>query len=295
MSENYTLTAVEGLLVGHATSPHAATGCTVILCPPRTLCAVAHRGGGLGTREINSLKVGSLIECVDAIALAGGSVFGLSVADGVLRYLCEQKRGINTAGGLVPIVPTAVIYDLLLQENDIYPDAKMGYEACLNASFEPLTSGALGAGKGATICKHGGLKTARKAGIGNAGIKVNDHIRISIMLVVNAFGNIVNSPKEISQAELSLMSSTHDKARCGENTVLGVVATNASLNKEELSIVAHMAQSGLARAIVPCHTPFDGDTIFALSTGTKPYDVFSLGVAAQRLAQEAVYDALIKD
>ena len=168
----------------------------------------------------------------------------------------------------------------------------MGYEACLKASFLPVKSGRLGAGRGATTNKHGGIKTARPSGIGNAGAQLSTEIKMAVMLVVNAFGDVVDPTRNLSEAEQSIIISSADKARPAENTVLGVVATNASLSKDELTIVARMAQSGLARAIYPCHTPFDGDTIFAISTGTKPYDIFSLGVLAQRLTQEAVYDAI---
>jgi len=292
MNLNLTLTAIEGISVGHVTHAQQGTGCSVILCPPHTVCGIAQNGGGSGTRETDGFRGGTLVECVDAIAFAGGSVFGLSVADGVLKFLCEHERGMRTAGGLVPLVPAAIIYDLLVGDNNCFPDAAMGYEACLNASVLPVKSGRIGAGTGATTNKHGGIKTARPSGIGNAGTHISADIKMAVMLVVNAFGDVVDPTRDLSAAEQSIILGPQEKARPVENTVLGVVATNASLSKDELTIVARMAQSGLARAIYPCHTPFDGDTIFAVSTGTKPYDVFSLGALAQRLTQEAVYDAI---
>jgi L-aminopeptidase/D-esterase-like protein len=288
----YTLTAIDGIAVGHVTIAQHQTGCTVVLCPPHTVCGIAQNGGGSGTRETDAFRPGSLVECVDAIAFSGGSVFGLSVADGVLQFLREHERGMRTAGGIVPIVPAAIIYDLL-RETNFYPDARMGYEACTNASVLPVSSGPIGAGTGATIGKYGGTKTARPAGIGNAGIQVSAEIKLAVMLVVNAFGQVVQPQRELSEAEQIIFNNFSGKTSISQNTVLGVVATNACLTKDELTIVARMAQSGLARAIYPSHTPFDGDTIFAISTGTKPYDVFSLGALAQRLTQEAVYDAII--
>lgn len=288
----HTLTSIEGIVVGHVTMTRQGTGCTVVMCPPHTVCGVAQNGGGSGTRETDSLRAGTLVECVDAVAFSGGSVFGLSVADGVLKYLRERERGIHTAGGLVPMVPAAIIYDLLVGENDCFPNAEMGYQACLNASTMPVQSGRIGAGTGAMIGKHRGIRAARFAGLGNAGGQLSSDIKMAVMLVVNAFGDVVTESQDLSAAEQSIIFGPHEIARPLENTVLGVVATNACLNKDELTIVARMAQSGLARAIYPSHTPFDGDTIFALSTGTKPFDVLSLGALAQRLAQEAVYDAI---
>ena len=287
----YTLTAIDGILVGHVTMAQEKTGCTVVLCPPHTICGISQNGGGSGTRETDGLRAGSLVECVDAIAFSGGSVFGLSVADGVLRYLHEHERGMRTAGGLVPIVPTAIIYDLLVGESN-FPDAKSGYEACLNASALPVKSGSIGAGAGATTGKYAGIKKSRAAGIGNAGTQVSADIKMAVMLVVNSFGDVVEPTKDLSHAEKSIIINPTSMNNQRENTILGIVATNAGLTKDELTIIARMAQSGLARSIYPSHTPFDGDTIFAISTGSKPYDVFSLGTLAQRLTQEAIYDAI---
>lgn len=299
------ITDVTGIKVGHYTDEVAVTGCTVLLCEEGAVGGVDVRGSATGSREIELLRPVSLVQEVHAIVLSGGSAFGLDAAGGVMRFLEERGIGFETSAARVPIVPAAIIYDLSIGSSRVRPGANEAYQACLSATAGPVPEGSVGAGTGATVGKALGPQRATKGGIGTASQRVSTDIVVGALAVVNAFGDVLNptsgevlaGPRpESGQGFLSTMQLISKgkgwMAPLPTNTTLGVVATNARLNKEQANKMAQMAQDGLARAISPAHTMVDGDIVFALSLGKatgKTLDVSVLGaVAAQVLAQAIV-------
>jgi L-aminopeptidase/D-esterase-like protein len=305
---NHTLTAINGIRVGHAHNLHGPTGCTVILCPPDTVGGVDQRGGAPGTRETDLLRPMHLIQHVNGILLTGGSAFGLDAATGVMRYLEEQKMGFPVGGGIVPIVPAAVIFDLDLGNPAIRPDAAMGYAACLAASIEPVQEGCVGAGAGARVGMLTGTKMACKSGLGSAMIELDHGLNVAALMVVNAAGDVYDVSGKIlagtrqapdgarfagSLNLLRAMAALEFPPASSANTVIGVVATNAQLTKEETNKIAQMAQDGLAQTIRPAHTMFDGDTVFALATGSGPRaNVNTIGAFAAEVTAASIRRAV---
>ena len=313
MKLHNSITDVPGIRVGHAHDEEALTGCTVILCEKGAFGGVDQRGGAPGTRQTDALYPMHLVQQVHAIVLAGGSAFGLDSATGVVRYLEERGVGFDVRVARVPIVPAAILFDLGLGRANRRPDAAMGYQACLNASRHPPAEGNAGAGMGATVGKILGISQAMKSGIGCASLAIGNSIVVGAIAAVNAFGDIIDprngqivagarTPQTGGQSAeageyfadtLQVMKSILDSQQLNfgrrGNTVIGVVATNARLNKEQANKVAQMAHDGLARAVRPAHTMVDGDTIFALSTGNKKADVNIIGAyAAEAFAQAIV-------
>ena len=300
--ENSTITAIEGIRVGHAQNVNGPTGCTVLLCPPGTVGGVDQRGGAPGTRETDLLRPGHLVQHVNAILLAGGSAYGLDAAGGVMRYLEAQGQGQPTPAGVVPIVPAAILYDLDLGDPQIRPDAAMGYAACEAATVDPVAEGCVGAGTGARVGTMLGLGYACKSGIGSAVIETGSGIKVGALVAVNAVGDVLDErgailagarilPDGVGFADsMALLRAaiTVNPAGAG-NTVIGVVATNAQLTKEEANKVAQMAHDGLAQAVRPAHTLFDGDTLFTLATGAGGWANVS---AVGALAADAVAAAI---
>lgn len=285
MNEQKSITSVPGILVGHAQDVEALTGVTVILCPEAAVAGVDQRGGAPGTRETDLLRPMHLVQEIHAVALCGGSAFGLAAAQGVMRYLEARGAGYNTGVANVPIVPAAVVFDLGIGRADVRPTAEMGYQACLQASADILPEGNVGAGAGATVGKALGMQLAMKSGIGSASLEVLPGTIVGALAVVNAFGDVIEDGQIIAGTRspdgeafadtlrvMQSMGSQPDQnsASKASNTVIGVVATNAWLTKEQINKVAQMAHDGLARSIRPAHTMWDGDTIFALSTGKQP-------------------------
>ena len=312
---NNTLTAVPGIRVGHAQNDEALTGCTVIICEDGAVGGVDQRGGAPGTRETDLLRPMHLVEKVHAIVLTGGSAFGLDAATGVMRYLEERKIGFNVGVAHVPIVPAAVLFDLAIGRADVRPDAAMGFQACEHAATTAVVEGNMGAGCGASVGKILGVGQAMKSGLGTASIDLGGVI-VGAIVAVNAFGDVIDpetnhiiagarsmqrGPIKIgssgyfadTQATLrSFIGRTSMGFATRSNTVIGVVATNAKLNKEETNKVAQMAHDGLARGIRPAHTMLDGDTIFALSTGDKKADVNIVGTYAAEVFAQAIVRAV---
>ena len=291
------ITDVRGIEVGHAQDEEALTGCTVILCRKGAVAGVDVRGGAPGTRETNLLDPVNVVEKVHAVVLAGGSAFGLDAAGGVMRYLEEQKIGFNTGSAKVPIVPSAILYDLGIGRSDVRPDSAMGYRAAVSASFDSPAEGNVGAGMGASVGKMRGMKYAMKSGVGTWSMNI-DRIVIGALVAVNAVGDVVD-PKSgdmiagiRSGTTLGWMKKNPPRAAVKSNTVIGVVATNAKLTKSQATKVAQMAQDGLARVIHPTHTMFDGDTIFALATGEQKADVSTVGAFAAEVMAEAILRAV---
>ena len=299
-SENRTLTAIDGITVGHATNLTARTGCTVILCPAGAIAGVDVRGAAPGTRETEALRPGRLVQKAHAILLTGGSAFGLDAAGGVVQYLEEQNVGFPAGPVRVPIVPAAVIFDLSVGDAKVRPDREMGYQACLNATNRPVEIGTIGAGTGATVGKAPGVISS-PGGVGSASMRLDSGLIVAAIVVVNALGNVVH-PKtgeilaggrenddfvDITERLLDA-NIVH-----GTNTTIGVVATNAILSPAETHRVAEMAHDGMARAIRPAHTMFDGDTLFALATGSQTGSgVNAVGILAAEVVAAAIVNAV---
>lgn len=307
MPPNHTLTTLAGFRVGHAHDLNGPTGCTVILCPPETVAGVDQRGGAPGTRETDLLRPMHRIQHAHAILLAGGSAYGLDAASGVMRYLEEQGTGFDVGVGVVPIVPAAVIFDLDVGDPHIRPDAALGYAACQAASTEPVEDGCVGAGAGARVGRILGSEFACKSGVGSALITLDGGFMVAALMVVNAGGDIVDSAGSIlagvrQPSDGASFASSLDVMRSlaappteqsSSNTIIGVVATNATLSKEEACKMASMAQNGLAQAVRPAHTMMDGDTIFALASGTHgPADLSVIGAFAAEATAAAIRRAV---
>ena len=297
---NRTLTAIDGIRVGHATNVTARTGCTVILCPAGATAGVDVRGAAPGTRETEALRPGRLVQKAHAVLLTGGSAFGLDAAGGVVQYLEEQNVGFPAGSVRVPIVPAAVIFDLGSGDAKVRPDRDMGYQACLNATDDPVVMGAIGAGTGATVGKAPGV-TSSPGGVGSACVHLDSGLIVAAVVVVNALGNVVHprtgeilaGGKENGDfVDITERLLDADLIQ-GTNTTIGVVATNATLSPAETHRVAEMAHDGMARSIRPAHTMFDGDTLFALATGWHSGSgVNTVGILAAEVVAEAIVNAV---
>jgi L-aminopeptidase/D-esterase-like protein len=301
------ITDVPGIKVGHYTDNEAVTGCTVILCETGAIAGIDVRGSAPGTRETDLLRPMNLVEKVQGILLSGGSAFGLNAAGGVMRYLEERGFGHETMVARVPIVPAAILFDLNIGSSEIRPGAEEGYKACLAAIEKEVAEGCVGAGTGATVGKMLGIERAVKSGVGTASCKIGDEVIVAALMAVNAIGDIIDyrtgkiiaGPRNeqnngfLSTVELLTGGKfTYRKNPVATNTTLGVVATNANLTKEQVNKLAQMAHDGIARAINPCHTMYDGDAIFALSIGDKVGDITALGTAAAELVAESIIRAV---
>lgn len=302
---NNAITDVPGIQVGHYTDLKAATGCTVILCEEGAVAGVDVRGGAPGTRDTDLLHPINTVEKIHAVMLSGGSAFGLDSFGGVQRYLEEKGVGYEMAGVRVPIVPGAIVFDLDVGSAKVRPGAAEGYQACQNAGSGPVEQGSVGAGTGAIFGQIKGKRLAMKGGIGTASIKFYGEVIVAALIVVNALGDIIDpqTGKVLAgirredgkgfdnTVELIKQGYTY-LAEPGRNTVVGVVATNALLTKAQATKIAGMAHDGLARAINPAHSMHDGDTIFALSTGSLKSDITSVGALAAEVTRDAVLSAI---
>ena len=299
-SINQTLTAIDGITVGHATNLTARTGCTVVLCPAGAAAGVDVRGAAPGTRETEALRPGRLVQKAHAVLLTGGSAFGLDAASGVVQYLAERNVGFPAGSVRVPIVPAAVIFDLGVGDAKVRPDKEMGYQACLNATGEPVAMGTIGAGAGATVGKAPGVISS-PGGLGSACLRLNSGLMVAAIVVVNALGNVVHPKTGESRAGgkengdfIDITERLLDANLVhGTNTTIGVVATNATLSPAEVHRVSEMAHDGLARAIRPAHTMFDGDTLFALATGSHIGNgINTVGILAAEVVAAAIVNAV---
>jgi L-aminopeptidase/D-esterase-like protein len=302
---NSTITAVPGIKVGHYTLAERPTGCTVILVEGDAVGGVSQQGAAPATRETDLLHPLNMVDKVNAVVLTGGSAFGLDAASGVVRWLEEHNLGFPTASGRVPIVPAAAIFDLSVGRNPkIRPTADCGYRAAVAASANAVAEGSVGAGAGATVGK---LVDGRptKAGLGSSALTLPNGLIVGAIVAVNAVGDIIDPATGKVVAGVRNADGTFADARKllragisvgpprpGENTTIGVVATNAKLSKTQANRVALMADAAYARAINPVHTMGDGDTLFALATGrwTGEVDVTVIGA----LAAEAMADAIVR-
>ena len=299
------ITDVDGIKVGHFTEPRRPTGCTVILYERGAVAGVDVRGSAPGTRETDLLKPTNLVDKVNAIVLSGGSAFGLDSATGVMRYLEEHDAGFATSAGKVPIVPAAILYDLNVGDGKIRPNADAGYKACTSAKSGAIEEGSVGAGTGATIGKIGGGKPM-KGGIGTSSIRLANGLVVGAIVAVNCVGDVIDpkTGKIVAGARtadgksfLNIMETFRSGRGAAavppaQNTTIGVIATNARFDKTQMTKIAEMAHDGMARAINPTHTPSDGDTLFAMSTGAS--NVAANLTAIGALAAEAVSEAILR-
>lgn len=300
------ITDVQGIKAGHFTDTRRPTGCTVLIFENGATAGVDVRGAAPGTRETDLLNPVNTVQKVQAILLTGGSAYGLDAAGGVMRYLEEHKLGLPVGSNIVPIVPAAVLFDLPLGDGKIRPTADSGYKACQAATPGKIAEGNVGAGAGATIGKMFGMKSAMKSGIGTASIRVGDAgIVVGAIIAVNSVGDVYDpkTAKIIAGARkpdgsgfvdtiAEMRAGRLGQAPIGAHTAIGVVATNASFDKAQITKIAQMAHDGLARCVNPAHTPNDGDTIFAVATGTVAARADHGVIGA--LAAEAISEAIVR-
>lgn len=312
--KNNTMTDVDGLLVGNYQELQNVCGMTVVVCPDGAVGGVDVRGSAPGTRETDLLDPCNLVEKVNAVALCGGSVYGLAAADGVVDWLADQGWGFPLEQGHVaPIVPAAALFDLGRGPHYVPPTGRVwGLKACREASNAPVAMGAVGAGTGAMS---GGIK----GGLGSASLVLDNGITVAALIAVNSLGSVVNPstgrPWEIGLELNGEFGEPGKRAvqlpeiptpQEGGNTTIGIVATDATLTKAQAKKIAQMAQDGFARAIRPAHTMFDGDTIFCIGTGKKPLPetegfftapyaqaITELGHAAADCASRAIIHAIL--
>ena len=301
------ITFVSGLEVGHFTDPRRPTGCTVVIARDGAVAGVDVRGAAPGTRETDLLAPTNLVERVHGIVLAGGSAWGLDAATGVVRWLEEHGIGMPVGPARLPIVPGAVLFDLLVGDSAIRPDAEAGYRACQAASSLAPAEGNVGAGAGAVVGKIFGIGRAMKGGIGYASVTV-DGVTVVALIACNALGDVIDHDtgqpiagarstdgKRLLDSRRALLAGEAPQPLiAGTNTTIGVIATDALITKVQATRLAQMGHDGLARSINPVHTMSDGDTLFALGTGAsgKRLGMMTLGAMAAEVSARAVVRAV---
>jgi L-aminopeptidase/D-esterase-like protein len=310
---------VKGIKVGHAVDSQGITGISVVLCEDGAVGSAVVVGGAPGTRETDLLRPSYTTNEVHGVFLTGGSAFGLNAAEGIVRYLEERQIGFDTGIAKVPIVAGAVIFDLGVGDPRCRPTPDMAYAACVDAGRGEPLSGNVGAGIGATVGKLFGPEYLMKSGLGNGYVQLENGVSVGCVMVVNAVGDVYDpgtgqilagAYDRKSRRFLNCGNPQESGGRpggfedlAGRSTTIGVVATDAPLTKEECRRVAIMALGGLAQAIRPVFTPFDGDTIFVVSTGKSGHGslessglraplVSQIGIAAQHVVRVAVVDAV---
>ena len=301
------ITDIDGIKVGHAQDLDAATGCTVIIGEAGMTAGVDVRGGAPGTRETDLLDPVNLVEQIHAVILAGGSAFGLDAASGVMQFLEEKKIGFDVSVTRIPIVCGAVLFDLTIGDHKVRPDKEMGYQACLNADNMECSEGCVGAGAGATVGKILGMERCMKSGLGAYCIQTGE-LRLGAIVAVNCLGDVIdpktgeilagvldeNRKKFLNSEEIMIKEFSGRKIEFSGNTTIGVIVTNAKLTKSQTNKIASMAHNGYGRTMRPAHSMFDGDTIFAVTTGKVDADVSVTGLLAARIMERAVIRAVKK-
>lgn len=294
---------VGGFQVGHAQNTQAATGCTVVLFDRMSPAGLDVRGGGPASRESQILSPVAQATAINAVLLSGGSAFGLDAAGGVQKYLEERDIGFDVGVTKVPLVSQSCLFDLGVGRMDVRPDGAMAYQACENAGYNPPAEGNVGAGTGCTVGKYRGMDRAMKSGFGTCAFQAGP-LKVGALVAVNALGDIYDGAVQIAgllNEDKTALSNTLDELFAdvtiadnlfAGNTTLGVVVTNAKLNKTQLTKVAGMTHNGFARAIRPVHTNADGDSIYAVSTGDLPGDVNVVGALAARAMERAIVRAV---
>lgn len=306
---NKTITAIPGIRVGHYTDIESLKGCTVVrFTAPGVTAAVDVRGSAPGTRETDLLDPVNLVDKVHALVLSGGSAYGLDAASGVMACLEKEKIGFPVGNGVVvPIVPAAVLFDLAIGNAQIRPTADWGFQACKRADSTPVEMGNVGAGTGATVGKLLGMEKSMKSGLGSSLLELPNGILVGALVAVNALGDIIDpdTGKIIAGTRGDTKGSFSSSVRIalnqkiedvfpGTNTTIGIVATNIPLSKARLKKVAQMAHDGMARAINPAHTMYDGDTIFAVSVPSKKNKGIAVSPDIVNLAGTAAAEAMAR-
>ena len=292
---------IDGFALGHWTHEGGRTGCSVILPPENSVAAAEVRGGGPGTRESELLQPSAAVDGVDAVLLTGGSAHGLAAADGVVEWLLEHDRGYATAGGLVPLVASAVVYDLLLGSSDARPGPSEGYSAC-SAVTHTVARGSVGVGAGCTVGKMLGEDGWCRGGLGFAETQLESGARVQTIAAVNAFGDVLGESGEIiagvrkdgsfaGTVEL-LRSGTPFRRAIREATTLVCVLTDAALDKRDAWLVARAANAGTARAVAPVATAVDGDMAFCLASGRCEVEPFVVAAVAADTVSRAIRDGI---
>ena len=306
--DNTTLTAVPGFRVGHWTDGDALTGCTVVVCDRPTVCGVDVRGAATGTRDLEVCRVPHLTEAIHGLLFGGGSAFGLDAAGGVQREMERDGRGYDVGMTTVPLVPAAIIFDLGIGAADVRPGIEAGAAAYRAATAKPVPRGNVGAGTGATVGKLFGAARAMKGGLGAARRRVGD-VTVGALVVVNAFGDVRDprtgkivaglrreSGRGFADTAQQLRAQAAPAAPgIGANTVIGCVATDARLDKQDAVQFARGGSTGIARCCSPAHTPFDGDVVFGLGRlgGRGPQlPLLHLASVAADVMAEAVLDGV---
>jgi L-aminopeptidase/D-esterase-like protein len=305
MMEKIDITTIRGIHIGHAHDLENATGCTAILCPDGAICGVDVRGGSPGTRDTDALNPVNNRKVVHGIVLSGGSSFGLDAAGGVMQYLEEHGIGRDVGCTMIPNVCAAILFDLKCGSSKVRPDKEMGYAACVNAFNEPFKCGSVGAGTGALVGKIKGMGYAMKGGIGSAAFQVGQ-LMVGAVMAVNCVGDIYDSEAGRIIAgvlskdkysldcteELMLENYKSDKDIFNGNTIIGCVITNAKMTKAQATKLASIGHNGIARAVRPAHSVFDGDTIFTLCTEETDADFDSIGILAAKAVEAAIIDGV---
>lgn len=296
---------IKGIKIGSAEDLKALTGCTVVICEAGATAGVDVRGGSPGTRETDLLNPVNMVDRIHAVTLSGGSAFGLDASSGVMQYLEEKNIGFDVAVTKVPIVCSAVLFDLVAGDYKVRPDKSMGYAACRNAELNQCREGNVGAGTGATVGKINGPKYSMKGGLGCYALQVGD-LQVGAVIAVNCLGDVVdpltgkiiagalNEDKSTFVDTEEVMISRYSEKRnlFSGNTTIGVVVTNGKFTKAEMNKIASMAHNGYGRTMRPAHSMFDGDTIFAMATGTVEADLSVVGLLAARVVEQAVLRAV---
>jgi L-aminopeptidase/D-esterase-like protein len=295
---------VPGVLVGHATDREGLTGCTAVLFEdPYAVAGVDVRGSSPGTRETDRLGPTGTMRRTHALLLTGGSAFGLAATEGVVRFLEESGAGLDVGVSRIPLVSAAVLFDLMVGSHSARPNHEMGYEAAASAKSGDFAQGSVGAGTGATVGNVLGMERAMKGGLGSASVGLHGGIVVGALAAVNAFGGVrdPDSGKIIAGPRMDngtlgdtvdLLPEAASRMRWGEDTTLGIVATNAGLSKTQAAKVAQMTHDGLARAIEPVHTTVDGDVVFAASVGRVDAPTDVVGAWGARVMQAAILRAV---
>jgi len=300
------ITDIKNVRIGHAEDKENATGCSVIICENKAPCGVDVRGGGPASRENQLLNPTASNDGVHAVILSGGSAYGLDAAGGVMKYLEERNIGLKVGKSLVPIVVGSCIFDLECVNNQIRPDAKMGYQACLDSERNQDRNGNVGAGMGATVGKMHGDSHSMKSGLGTFALQVGK-LQVGAIVVVNAIGDVfeMDSHKQLAgllnkdktgmlNSEIEAVKLLQLKSLFTSNTTIGAIITNAHLDKTQMKKVAQLASNGIARTIRPVNTSMDGDSIYALSCGKVKSSADVVGTLAATVLAKAINKAVLE-
>ncbi len=296
---------MKGVKIGHYSDFSAITGCTVFLFENKAVCSYFIAGRAAGTKELAPLSEDHIVEKIDALCISGGSAFGLDSSSGVMKYLEERGQGFDAGVAVVPIVPSAIIFDLAIGDSKVRPSAREGYKACENAAAEIPERGSIGAGTGATVGKIFGISRAMKGGFGFCAVKTDDGAKVEAYAVVNSFGDVIGDDGKtiIAGARCEdgkgfagtskIFSKGNIVTGFLKNTVISVIITDALFSKAQCGNISKRAFEGIRRAVNPAATLYDGDIIFTASAGDRKADLDSLSSTASNAVETAIRDAVL--